>query len=249
MIEINLLPKDHRKGTGAFQFGKTGVYATSAAIGIVLVLVAITFYQMSQLGSLKADIERANQRAAMLRDDIRVVDALTDVKDKIHRRISAVEKLDRHRSAWVRILEEVSRNIPEFVWLDQFREQPLDAKEPAGKGNKNRNEKPVEKTDAKAAEVKAAETWEPPSERSVEIKGYAFTLNALAATMIKMMRSEYFDKVELIDSRDTLYSGEKAYMFSLSANVQYLSDEELRARVAQNEQQPDSAATTHATLN
>jgi len=34
--------------------------------------------------------------------------------------------------------------------------------------------------------------------------------------MIKMMRSEYFDKVELIDSRDTLYDGEKAYSFSLS---------------------------------
>jgi Tfp pilus assembly protein PilN len=122
MIEINLLPKDHRKGSGGFQFGKAGVYAASAAVGIVLVLVAITFYQMSQLGSLKADIERANQRAAMLRDDIRVVDALTDVKDKIHRRISAVERLDRHRSAWVRILEDVARNIPEFVWLEQFRE-------------------------------------------------------------------------------------------------------------------------------
>ena len=248
MIEINLLPKDHRKGAGAFQFGKTGIYAATAAIGIVCVLVAITFYQMSQLGSLKADIERANQRAAMLRDDIRVVDALTDVKDKIHRRISAVEKLDRHRSAWVRILEEVSRNIPEFVWLDQFREQPLEAKEPAEKGNR-RNEKTGDKTAEKTAEVKPEETYELPSQRNVEIKGFAFTLNALAATMIKMMRSEYFDKVELIDSRDTLYAGEKAYMFSLSANVQYLSDEELRARVAQNQETTDSTATSHATLN
>ncbi len=249
MIEINLLPKDHRKGTGALQFGKTGIYVASAAIGVVLMLAAITFYQMSQLGSLKSDIERANQRAEMLRDDIRVVDALTDVKDKIHRRISAVEKLDRHRSAWVRILEEVSRNMPEFVWLDQFREQPLDAKEPAEKGNKGKNEKAADKKDEKTAEVKTTETYEPPSQRNVEIKGFAFTLNALAATMIKMMRSEYFDKVELIDSRDTLYGGEKAYMFSLSANVQYLSDEELRARVAQNQEVVDSTATSHATLN
>jgi Tfp pilus assembly protein PilN len=248
MIEINLLPKDHRKGTGAFQFGKTGVYAASAAVGIILVLVAITFYQVSQLGNLKADIERANQRAAMLRDDIRVVDALTDVKDKIHRRISAVEKLDRHRSAWVRILEEVTRTVPEFVWLDQFREQPLEAKGPANKKGDRMKDKP-EKQGEKQEEIPQVETRELPSERNVEIRGYAFTLNALAATMIKMMRSEYFDKVELIDSRDTLFAGEKAYTFQLSANVQYLSDEELRARVAQNQEQVDSTATSHAALN
>jgi len=99
----------------------------------VLVLVAITFYQMSQLGSLKADIERANQRAAMLRDDIRVVDALTDVKEKIHRRISAVRKTRPSSLRLGEILEDVARNIPEFVWLEQFREQPLETKEASGK--------------------------------------------------------------------------------------------------------------------
>lgn len=244
MIEINLLPKDHRKGTGAFQFGKTGIYIVSAAAAIVLVLVAITFYQMSQLGGLKADIERANQRAALLRDDIRVVDALTDVKEKIQRRISAVEKLDRHRSAWVRILEDVSRNLPEFVWLDELKEKPIETP----KTTKKDADKSAEKSSDKIAEVEAKPSAEPLSERAVEIKGYAFTLNALAATMIKMMRSDYFDKVELVDSKDTTYAEEKAYMFQLAANVHYLSDEELRARVAQTREEADSA-TSHAILN
>lgn len=240
MIEINLLPKDHRKGTGAFQFGKTGIYIVSAAAAIVLVLVAITFYQMSQLGGLKADIERADQRAGLLRDDIRVVDALTDVKEKIQRRISAVEKLDRHRSAWVRILEDVSRNLPEFVWLDEFKEKSLETPKSTKKETNKTADNVVESEPKPAAE--------PLSERAVEIKGYAFTLNALAATMIKMMRSDYFDKVELIDSRDTTYAEEKAYMFQLAANVHYLSDEELRAKVAQTQEEADSA-TSHAILN
>jgi Tfp pilus assembly protein PilN len=195
---------------------------------------------MSQLGSLKADIERANQRAAMLREDIRIVDALTDVKDKIHRRISAVERLDRHRSAWVRILEEVSRNMPEFVWLDEFREKPLETPK-AGK-------KDADKSTDKVVEAEPAAAPGPLSERVVEIKGYAFTLNALAATMIKMMRSDYFDKVELVDSKDTTYADEKAYLFQLAANVHYLSDEELRAKVAQSQEEADST-TSHTTLN
>ena len=243
MIEINLLPKDHRKGAGTFQFGKTGVYVASAAIGAVVVLVAITFYQMSQISSLKSDIERANQRALMLREDIRMVDALTDVKGKIHQRISAVEKLDRHRSAWVRILEDVSLNIPEFVWLDQFKEVPLEKPKPqkAGKDAKADEEKPQELVQTPPAEL--------PSERAVEIRGFAFTLNALAATMIKLMRSDYFDKVELVDSRDTLYAGEKAYQFQLAANVHYLSDEELRARVAQAAAEADSTNTSHLSMN
>lgn len=244
MIEINLLPKDHRKGASTLHFGKAGIYAASAAIGIVVVLVAITFYQMSQLSTLRADIDRANQRAEMLRDDIRLVDALTDVKEKIHQRISAVERLDRHRSAWVRILEDVSRNIPEFVWLDQLKEVPIDKPKPQ-KGGESKDEKAAK---AETPVVQAAAP-ELPSERTVEIRGFTFTLNALAATMIKLMRSDYFDKVELVDSRDTLYAGEKAYQFQLGASVYYLSDEELRARVAQASAETDTAETSHVSMN
>ncbi|MCD6248860.1 MAG: PilN domain-containing protein [candidate division Zixibacteria bacterium] len=233
MIEINLLPKDYRKSSGAFSFGKTGLYIVSAAAGIVVVLIAITFYQISQVSSLKSDIDRANQRASMLREDIRVVDALTDVKNKIHRRINGVEKLDRHRSAWVRILEDISRNTPEFVWLNEFRELPVAVI------------KPVEGEEGEQAQVEAPEV---PSVRSMKVKGYTFTLNALAATMIRMMRSDYFDEVELIDSKDTLYAGEKAYLFELAANVHYLSEEELRNMIGKAKTKADSK-TSHASLN
>jgi len=234
MIEINLLPKDYRKSSGAFSIGKTGVYILSAVAGIVVVLIAITFYQMSQLSGLKSDIERANQRAAMLREDIRVVDALIDVKNKVHRRINGVEKLDRYRSAWVRILEDISRNTPEFVWLDEFKELPLEI---------------PEQKEGEGEEVTRPD-YEIPTVRPVQIKGYSFTLNALAATMIRMMRSDYFDQVELINSQDTLYAGEKAYLFELAANVHYLSDEDLRNLIgkAKNKDKANSK-TSHASLN
>ncbi|MDM7971477.1 MAG: hypothetical protein QUT27_00330, partial [candidate division Zixibacteria bacterium] len=123
MIEINLLPKGYRKKQASFSFGKTGLYAVVAAAGVVLMLVGVTVYQMNQLSSLEDGIVKARQRAAMLEKDIKLVDALTDVKAKISARMAAVERLDSHRSSWVRILEDISANVPEFVWLARFTEK------------------------------------------------------------------------------------------------------------------------------
>lgn len=242
MIEINLLPKDYRKSSHSLSLGKTGLYLVAGGVAVIVIMVAISFWQVSQLGSLKSDIDRANQRAAMLREDIRVVDGLMDVKAKIQRRIQAVEKLDRHRSTWVRILEDVSNNVPEFVWLDEFKELPL-AGAAQDDQSKSRKKSKMEETP-----VVAQDATEDPSIRPVEVRGFAFTLNALAATMIRMMRSDYFADVELVDSYDTVYNETKAYKFQLSANVHYLSEEELRRLVAQAAGQTD-ATSSHASLD
>ena len=98
MIEINLLPKNYLKGSRTISLGKVGMYVIAAAAGVVLMLAGITLYQVYQLRNLETNIERANQRAAMLQRDIRLVDALTDVKQKVQERMTAVERLDRHRS-------------------------------------------------------------------------------------------------------------------------------------------------------
>lgn len=235
MIEINLLPKDYRKSSRGLQFGKTGLYALAGAAGVVVLLVAITFYQMTQLSQLEENIERAHQRAAMLRADIQVVDALIDVKTKIQRRMTAAERLDRYRSSWVRILEDIARNVPEFVWLAKFKEVTPEApKETKGK-------KDTTTVAAQPAKQDGAPI------RPVEIEGYTFTLNALAAFMIKTMRSDYFDEVELIETKDTVFVEEKAYKFQLTARVHYLSDEELRNLVAQSDE--DDTQPGHKSLN
>jgi len=241
MIEINLLPKDYLKGS-RISLGKSGVYAIAGAVGLVLMLVGITFYQMYQLNSLEENIIKAQQRASILQKDIQVVDALIGLKDKITKRMTAVESLDRHRTVWVRILEDFARNVPEFVWLGNFREnftQP--PAEPSKQGN-----------DKNKAQPAASDLNEGPIVRKIEMDGYAFTLNALAAFMIKMMRSDYFDEVELLSTNETKFGeNEKAFNFVLSCNLHYLSDEDLQKQIAQagNEIQSQSSKTSHKTLN
>ncbi|MEE8576941.1 MAG: PilN domain-containing protein [candidate division Zixibacteria bacterium] len=236
MIEVNLLPKEYLKKGGTFALGKAGLYGIGIAAGIVLLLISISTYQVYQLSELEEGIAKAKQRASVLQRDIQVVDALIDVKTKIASRMSAVERLDANRSAWVRILEDVARDVPEFVWLGTFKESAaVVAKTEPNDGDEEGSATPI--------------TTAPPSTRPVELEGYAFTLNALAAFMINMMRSDYFDEVELISTDEKRFlEDEVAYKFVLACNVHYLSDEDLRNLVAQAETKA-TGSNKHRTLN
>lgn len=252
MIQINLLPKEYLKKSNPMALGKAGIYMAIAGIGFLGALAALTFFQMNRLNELDANINRASQRAAMLQKDIRLVDGLTDIKNKITRRMTAVERLDRHRTVWVRILEDLGDKMPEFVWLASFAERtPAKAKskgkaaesddEASGKKDKEADKKDAKKSGKKAKdEAESAESTSSPELsqiRPIELEGYAFTLNSLAAFMIKLMRSDYFDKVELVSSNEQKLGtdNEKAYQFVISCQMHYLSDEELRTLAAQKD--------------
>jgi Tfp pilus assembly protein PilN len=243
MIEINLLPKEYQSKSFDLSMGKAGFYALGAAAGVILTLLAITVIQKHRLSTLDDEIEKARQRQATLQKDIKLVDALSDIKAKITHRLKAVERLDAHRSAWVRILEDVAKNVPEFVWLARFEEKRPEADVP--KKGKKAAKQVVDKDE------QVAKKPSDPNVKQGEVEGYAFTLNALASFMIKMMRSDYFDEVELVTTNEVNIDENKAYNFVLSFNVHYLSDEQLRGLIATQDQgsKSKSSATSHKSLN
>ena len=242
MIKINLLPKGFQKRSIDFSLGKKGLYSVVAAAAIVVMLIGVTMFQKYQLSQLEENIEKAQLRAAMLEKDIKVVDALTDVKNKITLRMSAVERLDSHRSSWVKLLEDIARNVPEFVWMGQFKEKPLvvASAKPSPDGKKAEATKPASPKPAKSNQ---------PTVRNAEIEGYAFTLNALASFMIKMMRSDYFENVELMATSEMEIQKKKVYRFMLSCDVHYLSDEDLRSKIASVDNKPKNAVAENKSLN
>ncbi|MEE9443631.1 MAG: PilN domain-containing protein [candidate division Zixibacteria bacterium] len=207
MIQINLLPKEFRKKTGGISIGKKGYYVIGGMAGVILMIAVISFYQMAQLSELDDKMKIARFRTQQLRKDIAVVDALIDVKEKIVKRMEAIDKLDQHRTVWVRILEDVSRRIPEFMWLSTFSEEI--AKAPA----------PTDTTSKVQAQ---------PTTRPVKIEGYAFTLNSLANFMIKIMRSNFFSDIEMASTEEVQFQEQKAYTFKINATLHYLSDEDLK---------------------
>ncbi|MCK4573259.1 MAG: PilN domain-containing protein [candidate division Zixibacteria bacterium] len=245
MIEINLLPKGFHKKSLDFSLGKSGMYVAAGVVGVLVMLIAVTFYQKHQISSLDDNIARARQRAAMLQKDIAFVDALTDVKDKITHRMKAVEKLDGHRSIWVRLLGDLARNVPDFVWLSKFSEKPPEAA--AKKSDKKDKNDKAAKKETMVARADPSQ----PTIKQAQVEGFAFTLNALASFMIKMMRSDYFDEVELVSTNEVELQEQKAYNFVLTFNVHYLSDEDLRNKIAMAQAAADAKdqQTGHKRLN
>ncbi|MDH3892800.1 MAG: PilN domain-containing protein [candidate division Zixibacteria bacterium] len=228
MIEINLLPKEYRKRSFDFSLGKAGLYVIGGAVGVVCMLFAITFLQKAQITELDTNIARAKRRAAMLQKDIQLVEGLETVKAKITQRMSAVERLDSHRNVWVQILEEMARDVPEFVWLVKFSQDELPARA-------------ADDTTTAAPTVQVV--------RPARLEGYSFTLNALAAFMINIMRSDYFAEVELVSTNEVKFDKYTAFNFVLSCDVHLLADEESRKSVAQADVAKKKKTTSHKSLN
>jgi len=225
MIQINLLPKEFRKKSGGMSIGKAGYYAIGATAGVIVMIVVISLYQMFQLKELEAKMEIARYRTQQLQKDIAIVDGLIEVKEKIMQRMEAVDKLDRHRTVWVRILEDISNRVPEFTWLSLVKEVPPVVKKEAPK-----RVKAGQAPDTTAA-MAATST---PNTRPVQIEGFSFTLNSLAQFMIKLMRSNFFSDVEMVSAEEVQFQKQKAYNYQLSATLHYLSDDELK-KLLENE--------------
>ncbi len=125
MIRINLLPRDERQVKRTFTMPKVGTVMPL----LVLILVAALFaafsvVQAMQVSRLQADIARAEQEADKLRPQIQTINELTQKRQEVERRLGVITNLDKQRLTRVKLVDEVSKCIPEHLWLTTFEEVP-----------------------------------------------------------------------------------------------------------------------------
>ena len=225
MIQINLLPKEFRRRSSGLSLGKNEYYGLAAAAAVVFMLAGVSFYQTKRINELNDEMEKATRMTQQLQKDIALVDALTDVKEKITQRLGAIDRLDQHRTTWVRILEDMSQRVPEFSWLSQIRETSA--------GNQPGGAKKNASVSVASDQIQTI---------PMNIEGFSFTLNALANFMINLMRSNYFSDVELVSVDEMNFQEQKAYSYKLTATLHYLSDEELK-KLLEKESGPNLLAS------
>jgi len=211
MIEINLLPKELRKRRGVFALKKNAAYLLGAGGVLILLLIFITIMQGIRTQGLNRKIAEAQKRKEELKESIRLVDALSELKNKILQRLSAIESLDKDRSTWVDIMEDLSSRVPDYLWLSAFKESPSVVP------SQTMQERAVDTL--KTAQRQAS----PVLGRKVTIEGYSFSLNSLATFMINLMRSDYFKNVELNYIKLAELEKQKAYSFQLTSDLFYAS--------------------------
>ncbi len=210
MIEINLLPKELRKKGKFFTLTKGTLYFLSGCAGVFVVLILLTVFQQGRVKSLEHKISEARKRKAQLKETIQLVDALGEVKKKILDRMSAIENLDKNRSTWIEVMEDLNLRVPENVWLSSLKETPPPPL----------SSKPT--PDDTSEQSEQIESLAPPNSK-VTIEGYAFSINNLATFLTRLLKSNYFKNPELAFVKAVEVEKQKVFSFQLNSELLYSS--------------------------
>lgn len=115
MMEINLLP--HREARRAADLRET---VAVLLFGLVVIAGAIFFTDKS----VKADLHMAQANVDQLKADIsryepqqKLVGEFKTRKKQLQDKLDIIESLENARNGPVRILDELSGNVPERLWL------------------------------------------------------------------------------------------------------------------------------------
>ena len=224
MLEINLLPKEYRRRGNVLNFDKKLVYIGVAAAAFVIALGGITFYQNHQMGRLQKLIAKARIEEGRYKKDIAIIDALTEVKEKILARVSAIEKLDHRRDFYIKMMEDLNARIPEFLWMTGFNETPPSV----AAVNPNQPGVPAKPAGgAPPGQPANAQAQTPPVNMAVgtaTIDGYSHSLSAIGSFIIGLMKSDFFDNIKLNQAVAEDVGSVTAYNFKITCNLHYDAD-------------------------
>ncbi len=91
-------------------------------VGFLLVGVVVAlgywFWQKRELNNRQEIVEQRTQEAQKLEAIIKEVDDYQKRKDSLQLRIDLINKLKQNQKGPVRIMDQISRDLPDLVWLD-----------------------------------------------------------------------------------------------------------------------------------
>jgi len=240
MIQINLLPKEYRKKSKLLSLKKGTVYVLAAAGAMVVLMLFATAYQGWKIKSINTKIAEARDRTERLKKDIQLVDALSDVRQKLLQRMAAMENLDKYRTVWIRIMEDLSIRIPSYLWLSGFKEEAQVAPTaPAANNASIPTTNPIPAAVTAPDTARKAEQYNGP--RRATLDGYCYSINSLAAFLINLSRSNYFKNVDLKFIRSSEQDKHKFFSFQLGCDLIYYIEPPSFAKAEQGTAGPSPA--------
>ena len=129
MIKINLLAekkqaKAKQSASPSIQTEGMGSGQNLLLIGILVVGVIISggwwWSLSSKTDDLSIKLDEADRELERLAEVRRKRDEYTRQKELLERKIELITNLKRQQAAPVHILDQISRNLPEFLWLESM---------------------------------------------------------------------------------------------------------------------------------
>ena len=113
--------RSRRGAGGGFTLDKAKVIPL-VFLGLVLVACTSTLMiQGARLSSAEREVAAARAEAEQYKKTIALIDDMVRKERELNRRLGLVESLDRDRFKTVRVMDEVARRVPRYMWLTSLK--------------------------------------------------------------------------------------------------------------------------------
>jgi type IV pilus assembly protein PilN len=131
MIRINLLAVERAKAkkTRSFTLSPAHRVTIGASVILIATVLGIGWWFMSlrqQSAQIDTDLVRAESESLQLRSVLAQVQKFEARKAQLTQRVTLIEQLRRGQTAPVHVLDEVSKSLPERVWLNDMKQTGAD---------------------------------------------------------------------------------------------------------------------------
>ena len=125
MIRINLLAVERALPRRRFTFD-LGEKTTALSSVILVVAVGLIGLQVvsvrGESQALDDDLDGARQEITRLQAELNQVNQLDSLRDLLRDRVTLIEQLQRAQVGPVQMLDQISRNLPDSLWLTELRQ-------------------------------------------------------------------------------------------------------------------------------
>jgi type IV pilus assembly protein PilN len=119
MIRINLLPSEEKSARKSLTIKRpTGMLLPLLLLGTgVTVVVANVVHQQAQIQSLSRDLHSVETEITRLAPEVALVERLGKERAELDLRLSVIDELSRKRFYAVRLMDELDRAVPDYLWI------------------------------------------------------------------------------------------------------------------------------------
>lgn len=115
MIKVNLLPVKRRKKPKPIPAFVVTMVVVTITAGIIMAY--LVFFFNSRLEAKKVQFKDNEKKIAEIKEKIKAVENFEQVNKLFQQRTSIIEQLRKNQSIPVKLLDEISRLLPNGVWL------------------------------------------------------------------------------------------------------------------------------------
>jgi len=124
MIRINLLPREERISGPKIALPNFGTMVPFAVLGAVVLMVAVTgVLERAKISALSRDVAEIQEEVRAIQPQVDRVRKLTAQREDLERRLDIIRQLDQGRFLSVRVMDNLSRQVPRYLWLTYLQQQ------------------------------------------------------------------------------------------------------------------------------